>query len=914
MSDGRRMAFRRLLAVSLALASLISGCGLASAAATDSSTVLKVAIDSFSSTNPFTFDAGSQRILGLIYDTATKTDPATGELVPYIAVGSASRSADTTSVAWKDCAVGSFECSPESAWEDPGMPEIIIFYDFEGVYWHDGVQMSIRDIMFSFHAHASEQISWLGNPLMDLAGGPGSNYSESKWLHIQKAWESEDGSRAALRFVLQSDKFSAFQTYLTATVLPYHIWAMRSSGQESDNAKIWCDPEFNISDEYSWKRSTSMLWSNPWPVGSGPFAWAGRVGDRITLVPWSGYFYRPGFKYYIQGADVSPIPRMASVTLTLYRSNDLALRDLTTGKLDLIAWPQESQVLTAVQDSLDIEQVSLRSTRSAYVGFNMARESFGYVIGLDGPGPMGSDHGQPLRKALVHCMNTQSFMSLANPNTRSTAALAPLKSWENASAPAYSFDPSEAVNILRKAGYVLEDPERPPGPANCWLNADGTPIGGGSNGAVRLVVADAGEDQVMYQSASMITSQMRGAGIRTDLVATDLVTVMRKLNLGEFDMFILSQDFPEVYRSRPDIYYCGAFHSFSTEGGLNYFGYANNSLDRILDRAAAADGPEAQRVLVKEAMAAVAYDVPMHRLYYVSNVEIYRSSSIEGLVDDGSGSLLNPRSVASAFRQEKPVLTARFTAMPMTAISNSTFPVSVSVTDRAGRPMQGAYVIMEASSGVLWNTTGQTDASGRFTTNFTAPYLPMLDIYHNWEAVTFRMTSATLAGYRQAKECEFVMTVFPEWKRQMALEATVVYDTIPETDQAGEPGFTYVTVRASDPGGIAISGAEIIVAYSGGQSLGEERLRTDQDGIAILRIAAPDVVQDTGYVINFTASRPGFINASCEVEITVTPVQPPAVAVTGGVSPAEMAAATAAAVLLALASVLWLRRVRRRGR
>ena len=133
-----------------------------------------------------------------VYEGATKYDQDTGLLVPYIAVGSANEFHNNSDITWDNCNVGNFGYSPKDAWENSSKPEIIIFYDFENVYWHDDVQMSIRDVMFSFHAQATSQYSWLGHPLKD-----DSNYSETQWLFTSIIWEAEDQSKAALKFILQ---------------------------------------------------------------------------------------------------------------------------------------------------------------------------------------------------------------------------------------------------------------------------------------------------------------------------------------------------------------------------------------------------------------------------------------------------------------------------------------------------------------------------------------------------------------------------------------------------------------------------------------------------------------------------------------------------------------------------------------
>jgi hypothetical protein len=859
----------------LILVVLLSGMQLAHAQTGDAQITMRCAIKSFSSTNPLNADEDSWKVLNLIYEGATRNNPATGERVPYIAVGSANRSQNTYIVSWSDCMVGNFGYSPKQTWEDPLKPEIIIFYDFEDVYWQDGVQMSVRDIMFSFHAQAGSQVPWLGNPLTDKAGQSNGNYSDSHWLFIQKIWESEDRSRAALKFVLQAPVYSVFDYYMSSYILPYHIWGTKASNQTMDNVKIWCDAGYNKSDRYSWKSFIAGRWPNSNPIGSGLFSWAGMSNNKISLVPWKGHFYKPGFKYYSYGDGIASQPKIGTLSLKIYTSEKQALMDLESDRLDYIAWDISPTVVTQFANDINIRAMSLRSTTMVYMGYNMRRKSFGYVREFDGLAPIYVDHGKPLRRALAHCIDNQAINVLANPVTTSSASLATFKSWENATAPAYSFDPAEAIRILTNAGYVLVDPSMPPGNGNWWSNPDGSAIGSGPGGRLELLITDSEHDSTRFQIGTMIVTQMRAVGINAELMPMTLADLSGRLGQRDFDMCIMAQDFGSLDRARPETYYYGSFHSDTVSDGPNYCGYNNESFDGEIDNAMAASDLELEKLHVRNAMASIAYDVPVNCLYYISNTEVYRSSNFVGMVDDGSGSLLNPDSMASATFKGKTTLRSRFIALPMTALSNSTLAVKVKVIDQNDDAVKGAEVKLQSTSGVLWNLSGMTDEYGMFSTNFTVPYVPLVETYNFWEAVTIYIKSATLDGYRDAPETRSVITVFPDRLRTLYIGATATQNVISDMDAGGNPGFTYVEIRVTDQSNMPVNGVSLAINISMQNLIVSDRtVRTDSGGAATIKLTAIDVNRTEECVITINATKTGFKNASQELTITIVPNLP----------------------------------------
>ena len=91
---------------------------------------------------------------------------------------------------WGACDIGNFSFLPESRWPDENNPVAIIYYDFTNVLWHDGQQMDIDDVLFSYHV-AAQHPAWRGDVecLVDEGDFDAGNFSETNWLNVQVAWD-----------------------------------------------------------------------------------------------------------------------------------------------------------------------------------------------------------------------------------------------------------------------------------------------------------------------------------------------------------------------------------------------------------------------------------------------------------------------------------------------------------------------------------------------------------------------------------------------------------------------------------------------------------------------------------------------------------------------------------------------------
>jgi ABC-type transport system substrate-binding protein len=884
----------------LAIAILFLIPAVPNAAAQSPEITFRAGIPQSLSTNPLAAGPGSWNVLGLIYEGATARNPETGELVPYIAVGSGNTST-SANISWSDCDVGNFGYSPKATWANPAKPEIVIFYDFENVRWHDGVPMTARDIMFSFHVHSASQDDELGHPLKDQNGKRTGNYSDTNWLHIQKAWESLDGSRAALKFTLQAPRFSVFQNYLENYILPYHIWGGSQALQFVEGAKIWCDPGYNKSLPDSWKGWMADRWSNPAPVGSGRFRWESASASEISLAPWEGHFYRPGFKYYSSRSNLPGAPSISRISLAKYQSEFRATMDLELGKLDLIAWPAEPESINKFANNPDVLPFPLTSSQMTYLAFNMGSKSLGYVPGAQLSSVV--DAGKPLRRAIAHCVDSIYLDSMVG--MAGSAQTGPLSSWENASAPDHTFDPPEGMNILKKSGFMLTNASMPAGEGNWWLNPDGSQIGRGFGGKLEVLVAQAEtDDRTANRAASLVVSHMRSMGLNAELVELEYAILEQKILQRDFDICILGQEFSELQSSRPENYLFTHLHSMSIYDGSNFIGYRNASLDSDLAAAMATPYRSVEAALLADAFSSISFDVPFVRLYNQPVTELYRADTFAGFADDGSGSLLNPLSMASIVRENRQALIARFMNIPLTASSNSTLELRIKVTDKFGTIIQGAEVKLDSTSGSFAVLEGITDSQGMLTVNFTMPYVQ--ERQKNGSALMLSIVSASRDGYRDAPARQALVTVYPEGTMLLSVIATALQDVVTATDISGLPGFTFIDILVLDEKNLPVPDASVTITIEGAAMVPETGTGlTDQEGYLRLRLTAPDVGAPEECVITITASKVAHLSGSAQVSVMVIPnTEPPLVEQPGNLNPAY-AIIPVVLVLGAIAYLWW---------
>jgi ABC-type transport system substrate-binding protein len=228
----RPVTRKRAIALTIMMAfTLLAFAGAVSQVATAGDTrqdlVLKIgAQDDMKSRNILAInDVWSTNVLGPIYEGVGQVDPLTEEPVPYNLLGIDANEN------------GVFDLSEYGVYRKEtgtNQLEVTAYYDLNGVFFHDGVQATMHDILFAYHLNALDPLTTSLDVLKDKNNLPGTNYSTSRWLNIwpaQATWDPQipRGADLSLTFALHFSQQATYARFTTWTlnagsILPRHVW------------------------------------------------------------------------------------------------------------------------------------------------------------------------------------------------------------------------------------------------------------------------------------------------------------------------------------------------------------------------------------------------------------------------------------------------------------------------------------------------------------------------------------------------------------------------------------------------------------------------------------------------------------------------------------------------------------------
>ncbi len=836
----------------------------------DDTYILKVAMqDDLKTLNPLVAgDVWTWNVIGYLYEGPLNSDPNTDEIIPYIAVGSANGTGKGADDAWgwDDMNQGIFGFTPEEDW-DPGMTglaETTIFYDFTDVTWHDGTQMTIRDVMFAYHVQ-SQLPDWVSSVkcLMDKGGEAGTNHTDTNYLHIQKVYESADKLQAGLRFELQTPFADFFRNTLSAFLIPYHVWGYTESGQPQDGMLIWSDPGYTKDSPQAWDSGAALAWDNPNPVGSGVFKFSSwNVGVSSKITTYREHFYKEGWNPTYDVNEVAKQPTIEAMVFKIYKTAEQAVLALKNNDVDYIAWSIPPTFVQEIMNEPDLGVKQSAEKGFFYLAYNMRpnKRSFGYDDN-------GNDVGMPLRKAIAHCIDKQTIVQrlLQNFGIPGDGPVSSISTWYNDTIPRYAFDPEESKDILSRAGYKLTNPGAEPGNGNWWLNPDGSNIGNADGGKIEIYTPPADYDPIRAQAGLMIAKQMQDVGIYAESIAMDFGTIVNHIDQRDFDMYILGWSIG----SDPTDFLYAFFHSSTAAAGQNYPGYSNTSFDEIIDNARETGDEDARLNLILDAQAAIAYDLPYDVLYFRTNIEAYRADRFTGWVTGSSGSIYNWRSILELRPPSNKWLNARFVNTVSAIESNATADVDVLITgitknadgSLTREPVKNAFVELAVTNGTLSVYNGTTDSTGKLRTTFTAPYVPndellYPDLYKNGSGILIEIKSAEIEGYDDAPNKLTLMTAYPEGVDFLAVQLEANPDVVDDKDAADAPGLTSVTATVTKNGNDyePLSGMNVVIQVDPeGPIVSPLFATTDSNGEATFSFQAADIDADKEYTVSVIA-------------------------------------------------------------
>jgi ABC-type transport system substrate-binding protein len=723
-------------------------------------------------------DVWTSDVLGRVYDSLGQSKPDTDELVPYIVKG-----VDANEN-------GVFDANEYGKFmKDAGTDslDIVAYYDFNGVYFHDGVQATPGDLFFSYQLQALNPRSNIDlRVLMDKAGKSGSNYTTTRWLFMTlttKSWQNEptagvSGLRIAVRFQLQ-EQFALFyrSTLVGYTLFPRHVWEDR--GYRNDITSTGCtvgtpctvndlhldfgkaiypetDSRFGQGipttettyKPYSYLKSDTQAEDSAeeWQltdadvIGTGPFKFDYfNEPLAVALVMKNPLFFTG--KDEMTGEMIDPYvatyihqPYIDGISTTVLATGTLGILALESGRIDFYHWSVAPEYVPELINYPNIRIWSRPEPGFFYLAYNMRRPS----VGTWHYGQVDQfDVGLHFRRAIAHLIDKPTVVKdfLQGYGVPGVVPLNPQNvRFYNSSLTGYDFSVAQA---LAEMDLAHQDA--------LWLSANG----GGAEAAtwftkdpgsgmyilpgtgtaeLSLWCPNADYDPVRANSCVMIANEMYKLGINVKAKPTAFSTITSMINAHDFDMYILGW---RIGGNDPDYFY-SFFHSSNAASGQNYGGFNDPTLDYILEESRKELDENRRVQLFKWAEGILAEKLPYDVLYFRTNIEAQRQDRFVDWMPS-SGTIWNYWSLLNIKPPSNKRLSVGIEA-PSAVASGDRKLISVSVKDQDSNPVESANVTLELTPNYAGNftdshttnftITGKTNLAGKYTVTLVAGTFP----------------------------------------------------------------------------------------------------------------------------------------------------------------------------------------------
>ncbi|MCK4366391.1 MAG: ABC transporter substrate-binding protein [Thermoplasmata archaeon] len=723
-----------------------------------------------------------------VYMTIGVLSPDFNEIYPYVLKGT---DADDSGVLDSD----EYGVFTKEDGLDPRA--VTAYYDLNGVHFHDGVQATKEDLLFSYHVEALLRAGDVfGNSLdvlKDDSNQDGSNYTSDRWLWVypvSDVWDESvpvgqnDDLTFALHFELQSDYFGFVDYTLSHLRLyPRHLWEgtgkhclLAQNGVCSewevdihDDFGRAYDPAtengvpassidaFNVTGARSWVPDDRHI------IGTGPFEFVEWVeGSTVRLDRYEGFHTNAADR---NGNTYLRKPHIESVLFKIYKTVQSAVFALQAGEVDITS--MVSIPIEFVGDLMMDPNIDLRTTPSKgpfYLGYNMRKSPFGYPDN----DPSKGDEGDHLRKAIAHAIDKKRIVTtlLQNFGVAGDQPVSPASvKWYNTSVTKYDYDLDLAGQILDAhytvGGFGL-------GWSDGWRNLPG--IG---NDEIEIITYQADFEIRCHTSTEMIASDMRKIGLNVSVKLLAHGDVAQRVANRNMQMWLL----PEEINSEPPDYYYELFHSGKARDGRNYAGFQNEAFDQLVLQARSEFNVSEQTRLIKEASGLLADALPIDVLFYRTNIEAYRGDRFVNWTAGLTGShiresfwtligihppFVKDMSVTITAPSAQESMSAKMFRVLVQDYYGTLSDVRVDICVNLLTPWQSGNITLGEKRGQC--VSGMTDISGAIVAVYEAPDLGDL------EKLTVAITADAKSGYRISESATAYITVFPREKQFLSVK------------------------------------------------------------------------------------------------------------------------------------------------
>ncbi|MBS4535935.1 peptide ABC transporter substrate-binding protein [Clostridium sp. D2Q-14] len=430
----------------------------------------------------------------------------------------------------------------------------------DNVKWHDGEDFTSKDVKFTIDALKHAARDSIYRDILE------QYFSAIKPENIEHIFNVNiiDDKNVEINF---DRSYSNALESLTFPIFPQHKFKNGSGGNDFD--KLLSDKE-----DYTF-------------IGTGPYKFVDYEKMKFIELEANNEWWKG--KPYINTIVGKIIEDDVTVTSFNSRGVDLA-------KVSGRDWDKYS-------DNANTKIYEYVTNNYEFLGFNFRKTIF------------NNENGKIIRKAIAYGIDIKNIIE-KNYMGNATESDLPLlyKSWLiNEDAIKYEYDPDEAKDILKKAGFVdsnkdgiLETPDGKKLEFKLLTNSYNSL----RTGTADMIIKDLKEIGISIIPDYTIKNEEM---VSDDEIEKDWGNITSRIKKGDFDIVLIGWEFSET----PDLSF--AFHSQEIKKGNNFIAYKNPKMDQLLVEAFNAQSREEKKEKYHDIQDILLEDLPYVGLFFRNN-------------------------------------------------------------------------------------------------------------------------------------------------------------------------------------------------------------------------------------------------------------------------------------------------------
>lgn len=375
------------------------------------------------------------------------------------------------------------------------------------------------------------------------------------------------------------------------------------------------------------------------PVGTGPF-------KLVEIVPDQRYRLEANKDHFKGG------PKVDTLELVIIKDPASAFTALRTGDVDMVERNVPAELRDQLEKAQGIRVVEGTRFESSQMSWNARKAP------LTDP---------KLRKAMSMAMDLEAVVDtvlLGQGRAGRDTYLHPDSPWAVKDG-GHEHDPGRAEQLLDEAGYTAKDPD------GVRKASDGQRL--------EFAVLVSSFEPLEIRAIQLVAGQLQQLGVKLNVEPLDPATLRQRRGAppGEvpaFDAYVGNIE-SHAHVDPDALYYF--FHSPGKKGfGGSITGYSNPRYDQLVEEATTAEAAE-RRLLLADAQALLAEEIPQQVLYYPDGVWAFREAAYKGWINDRGHGIFTKRSFLPGYEELEVVQASDVREAPGSDDGSSLAPVLI---------------------------------------------------------------------------------------------------------------------------------------------------------------------------------------------------------------------------------------------